>query len=41
MLHLLYILFFVVIAFFAINNLIRNLITLGAESPPLPTSWLW
>ena len=36
MLHLLYILFFVVIAFLAINNLIRNLITLGAESRRYP-----
>lgn len=32
MLHLLYILAFTVIAFLAVGNLIRNLVTLGVES---------
>ena len=38
MLHLLYILLFAVVAFLAISNLIRNLITLGAESRRYPPS---
>ena len=36
MLHLLYILAFTVIAFFAISNLIRSLITISAESQTGP-----
>jgi hypothetical protein len=42
MLHLLYILAFTVIAFLAVGNLIRNLITLGVDSqrlyPPMGMS---
>lgn len=36
LLHLLYILAFTVLAFLAISNLIRNLLTLGVESQRLP-----
>ncbi len=36
MLHLLYILAFTILAFLAVGNLIRNLMTLGAESRTYP-----
>ncbi|NET35595.1 MAG: DUF2973 domain-containing protein [Cyanothece sp. SIO1E1] len=38
MLHILYILSFTVLAFFAITNLIRNLLTLGAEAQRGPSN---
>lgn len=41
LLHLLYIIAFTTLAFFAVGNLIRNLMTLGMESqrPQAPRSW--
>ena len=39
MLHLLYIIAFTVIAFFAVSNLIRSLITLGTESQRTGNNW--
>lgn len=39
MLHLLYILAFTVLAFLAVMNLIRNLMTLGAESNRSTAPW--
>lgn len=39
MLHLLYIIAFTVIAFFAVSNLIRSLITLGTETQRTGNTW--
>jgi len=39
MLHLLYIIAFTVIAFFAVSNLIRSLITLGTETQRTSNNW--
>ncbi|MDR9401906.1 MAG: DUF2973 domain-containing protein [Halothece sp. Uz-M2-17] len=39
MLHLLYIIAFTIIAFFAVSNLIRSLITLGTESQRTGNNW--
>lgn len=39
MLHLLYILAFTVLAFLAVTNLIRNLMTLGADSNRATSPW--
>ncbi|MBW4659685.1 MAG: DUF2973 domain-containing protein [Drouetiella hepatica Uher 2000/2452] len=38
MLHLIYILAFTILAFLAVGNLIRNLVTLGLESQRPPTT---
>ncbi len=40
MLHVLYILAFTIIAFLAVSNLIRNLMTLGLESQQPPRGWM-
>jgi len=39
MLHLLYIIAFTVIAFFAVSNLIRSLINIGTETQRIGNSW--
>ncbi|MFP4134448.1 MAG: DUF2973 domain-containing protein [Halothece sp.] len=39
MLHLLYIVAFTIIAFFAVSNLIRSLINIGFESQKTGNSW--
>ena len=39
MLHLLYIIAFTVIAFFAVSNLIRSLINIGTETQRTRSSW--
>lgn len=39
MLHLLYIIAFTIIAFFAVSNLIRSLINLGVESQRTGNNW--
>lgn len=39
MLHLLYIIAFTVIAFFAVSNLIRSLINVGFESQKIGNNW--
>lgn len=41
LLHLLYVIAFTALAFFAVGNLIRNMMTLGLESQrsPTPNSW--
>lgn len=39
MLHLLYIIAFTIIAFFAVSNLIRSLINIGFESQRTGNSW--
>ncbi|MGK7921117.1 MAG: DUF2973 domain-containing protein [Trichodesmium sp.] len=41
MLHLLYILAFTTIAFLAVGNLIRSLVTVGLESQSLPSNRGW
>jgi hypothetical protein len=38
LLHILYVLAFTIVAFFAVGNLIRNLLTLGLESTRPPSS---
>jgi len=39
MLHLLYIIAFTIIAFFAVSNLIRSLINIGTETQRTGSSW--
>jgi len=39
MLHLLYIIAFTIIAFFAVSNLIRSLINIGTEAQRTGSSW--
>ncbi len=39
MLHLLYIIAFTIIAFFAVSNLIRSLINIGTETQRMGSSW--
>jgi hypothetical protein len=41
LLHLIYIIAFTTLAFLAVGNLIRNLMTLGIESQRSPTSRTW
>lgn len=40
MLHIIYILAFTIIAFLAVSNLIRNLMTLGLESQQATRGWM-